>query len=68
MVTYYELETGKQYQKYQPNSVALWAKNIKFDDPDGPFTLVYASPSFSEQGAGPFNSVLIYKVNHEYKQ
>jgi len=66
MISYYDPETGKQFAEYQPDTVALWAKDIKFEDPDGPFTLVYASPSFSEQDAGWFNSVLIYKVNHEY--
>jgi len=68
IISYYEPGTDRQFREYQPNTVALWAKDIKFDDPDGPFTLVYASPSFSEQDAGWFNSVLIYKVNHEYKQ
>ena len=68
IISYYEPGTERQFREYQPNTVALWAKDIKFDDPDGPFTLVYASPSFSEQGAGWFHSVLIYKVNHEYKQ
>ena len=68
IISYYHPETGKQFAEYQPDTVALWAKDIKFVDPNGPFTLVYASPSFSEQDAGWFNSVLIYKVNHEYKQ
>ena len=68
IVSYYDPGTDRQFREYQPNTVALWAKDIKFEDPDGPFTLVYASPSFSEQDAGWFNSVLIYKVNHEYKQ
>ena len=68
IISYYDPGTDRQFREYQPNTVALWAKDIKFEDPDGPFTLVYASPSFSEQDAGWFNSVLIYKVNHEYKQ
>ena len=68
IVSYYDPGTERQFKEYQPNTVALWAKDIKFNDPDGPFTLVYASPSFSEQNAGWFHSVLIYKVNHEYKQ
>jgi len=68
IVSYYDPGTERQFKEYQPNTVALWAKDIKFNDPDGPFTLVYASPSFSEQNAGWFHSVLIYKVNHEYTQ
>ena len=68
IISYYDPGTDRQFREYQPKTIALWAKDIKFEDPDGPFTLVYASPSFSEQDAGWFNSVLIYKVNHEYKQ
>jgi len=68
IVSYYDPGTDRQFREYQPNTVALWVKDIKFEDPDGQFTLVYASPSFSEQGAGWFNSILIYKVNHDYKQ
>ena len=68
IVSYYDPGTERQFKEYQPNTVALWAKDIKFNDPYGPFTLVYASPSFSEQNAGWFHSVLIYKVNHEYTQ
>ena len=66
--SYFDPETMEQYFSYRNGLTALYVKDIKFQDPDGPFMLVYASPSFSEQGAGPFNSVLIYKVNHEYKQ
>ena len=58
----------EQYDSYKPGSSALYMKNIKLLDPDGPFTLVYASPSFSDktQGHGILSTILIYKINHDF--
>ena len=43
----------------------LYIKDIKLQDPDGPFNLVYASPSFSDE-SGRMITILIYQVNHDY--
>jgi len=33
---------------------------------DGPFQLVYVSPSFEMDAPGPLTGPLIYKINKEY--
>ena len=68
ILSYLDPQTNTQYQEYRPGTSALYVKDIKLADPDGPFILVYASPSFSDIEAGSMNAVLIYKVNHEYTQ
>ena len=56
----------EQYPSYRNGLTAMYVKDIKFQDPNGPFMLVYASPSFSETDAGVLQTVLIYKVNHDF--
>ena len=52
---------------YQQGYVPLYVKDIKFpSNSDGPFKLVYSSPSFNKTDAGPMISVLIYEVNKDY--
>ena len=52
---------------YQQGYVPLYVKDIKFpSNSDGPFKLVYSSPSFNRTDAGPMISVLIYEVNKDY--
>lgn len=51
---------------YSPGSTPLYGKDNKFSDPDGPFILVYASPSFHETGNGIMRTVLIYEINYDY--
>ena len=68
LATFIDIETMEYRDTYEYGLTALFMKDIKFTDPDGPFTLVYASPSFSEQGDGGMITVLIYKVNHNYMQ
>jgi dolichyl-diphosphooligosaccharide--protein glycosyltransferase len=56
-------------QQYQPGTVALYSKEIKYP-PDGgkdqPLKLVYASDSFNSTQPGLFFGVLIYQVNPNY--
>ena len=66
IITYLDPNTMEQYSNYQRGLIPLYVQDIKFHDLDGPFTLAYASPNFSEQNAGLLHSVLIYKVNHEF--
>ena len=52
---------------YQPGYVPLYVKDIKFpSNSDGPFKLVYSSPTFNRTDAGPMISILIYEVNKDY--
>ena len=52
---------------YQPGYVAIYVKDIKFpSNSDGPFKLVYSSPTFNRTDAGPMISILIYEVNKDY--
>ena len=67
IISYLDEDTMTQYDTYRPGLHALYVKDIKLQDPNGPFTLVYASPSFSETEAGILSTVLIYKVNHDFK-
>ena len=63
---YLDTNTMETQISYRDGLTAIYVKDIKLQDPDGPFMLVYASPSFSETDAGGFNTVLIYKVNHDF--
>ena len=64
--SYLDPTTMEQYSSYRNGLTAMYVKDIKFQDPNGPFMLVYASPRFSEIDSGGFNTVLIYKVNHDF--
>jgi len=68
LLTYVDIESMDYRDRYEYGLAALYIKDIRFIDPDGPFTLVYASPDFSETGTGSMITVLIYKVNHNYVQ
>ncbi len=64
--SYLDTTTMEQYTSYRNGLTAMYVKDIKFQDPNGPFMLVYASPSFSETDAGALQTILIYKVNHDF--
>jgi|TARA_B100001750_G_scaffold163978_1_gene132657 dolichyl-diphosphooligosaccharide--protein glycosyltransferase len=68
IVTYVDIDTMNYYENYRHGLTPLYIKDITLTDPDGPFTLEYASPSFHEQGDGSMLAVLIYKINHNYSQ
>jgi dolichyl-diphosphooligosaccharide--protein glycosyltransferase len=56
-----------QSETFKPGYTAIYVKDIKFPaDGDGPFQLVYVSPSFQIDAAGPLTGPLIYKINKEY--
>ena len=56
-----------QSETYKPGYTAIYVKNIKFPmNEDGPFQLVYVSPSFERDAPGPLTGPLIYKINKEY--
>ena len=56
-----------QSETFRQGWIAIYAKDIKFPaDGDGPFQLVYVSPSFEKDAPGPLIGPLIYKINKEY--
>jgi dolichyl-diphosphooligosaccharide--protein glycosyltransferase len=57
----------KQSDTFRPGYTAIYLKDIKFPmDGDGPFQLVYVSPSFELDAPGPMTGPIIYKINKEY--
>ena len=68
VVVYIDIDTLEYYNTYKPGLTTLYVKDIKFTDPDGPFVLEYASPSFYDEGDGSMLAVLIYKINHNFMQ
>jgi dolichyl-diphosphooligosaccharide--protein glycosyltransferase len=56
-----------QSETFKPGYAAIYVKDIKFPpDEQGPFQLVYVSPSFERNDVGPLTGPLIYKINKEY--
>jgi len=56
-----------QSETYKRGYTSIYVKDIKFPrDGNGPFQLVYVSPSFEMDAPGPLSGPLIYKVNKEY--
>ena len=56
-----------QSETFKPGYVTIYLKDIKFpSDGQGPFQLVYVSPSFEGDDTGPLTGPLIYKINKEY--
>jgi len=56
-----------QSETYKRGYTSIYVKDIKFPmNGDGPFQLVYVSPSFKMDAPGPLTGPLIYKINKEY--
>jgi len=56
-----------QSETFKPGYTSIYVKNVKFPiNEDGPFQLVYVSPSFEMDAPGPLTGPLIYKINKEY--
>jgi dolichyl-diphosphooligosaccharide--protein glycosyltransferase len=59
--------TEIQSETFKPGYTAIYVRDIKFpSDGDGPFQLVYVSPSFEDDNSGPITGAIIYKINKEY--
>jgi dolichyl-diphosphooligosaccharide--protein glycosyltransferase len=59
--------TENQSDTFKPGYTAIYVRDIKFpSDGDGPFQLVYVSPSFESDNSGPVTGAIIYKINKEY--
>ena len=59
--------TENQSETFTPGYTAIYVRDIKFPtDEDGPFQLVYVSPSFDSTESGIVTGAIIYKINKEY--
>jgi len=59
--------TENQSETFKPGYVAIYVRDIKFtSDSDGPFQLVYVSPSIKRDDGGTITGAVIYKINKEY--
>jgi len=59
--------TDLQSETFKPGYVAIYVRDIKFpSDGDGPFQLVYVSPSFESKNSGVVTGAIIYKINKDY--
>lgn len=59
---------NQQSDTYIPGMAGLYAKDIKYPaDGDGPFRIVYASPSFVSEQTGPMHGIFIYEINKDYQ-
>jgi len=59
--------TVNQSETFKLGYTAVYVRDIKFpSDGDGPFQLVYVSPSFESNNDGPITGAIIYKINKEY--
>ena len=59
--------TENQSETYVQGYTAIYLRDIKYPtNSDGPFQLVYVSPSFEGTTEGPITGALIYKINKEY--
>jgi len=57
----------RQSETFKPGYIPIYVKDVKFPpDEQGPFQLVYVSPSFERDEGGPLVGPLIYKINKEY--
>lgn len=64
---YVNFQTNQQSQTYQPGFTPVYVKDIKFPiDGDGPFRLVYSSPSFDVEKGGMMIGIFVYEINKDY--
>ena len=57
----------QQSASFVSGFIPIYEKEIKYPiNEDGPFKLVYASPSFTEEKSGPMIGVFVYEVNKDY--
>ena len=58
---------NQQSTSYQTGFTPVYTKNIKFPiNEDGPFRLVYSSPSFDVEKGGKLIGVFVYEINKDY--
>ncbi|WP_371504390.1 STT3 domain-containing protein [Nitrosopumilus adriaticus] len=66
-LAYANFNTNQQSATYQPGFTGIYIKDIKFpENGDGPFKLVYSSPSFDVEKGGHVIGVFVYEINKDY--
>jgi dolichyl-diphosphooligosaccharide--protein glycosyltransferase len=66
-VLYVDPITEEQSMTFKSGYVTVYVRDVKFPtNNEGPFELVYMSPSLDRTNAGNINGVIIYKVNQGY--
>ena len=56
-----------QSDTFKKGYIAIYVRDIKYpSDGQGPFQLVYASPSFEMDSPGELTGPIIYKINKDY--
>jgi len=66
---YADPSNDRIYDSYQNGLVPVYVPEIKYPtNGDGPFKLVYASPSIDRIDKGPITAILIYEINKDYKK
>jgi len=65
--SYIDFETNQQFLDYQHGATGIYVKDIKFPkDGNGPFKLVYSSPSLDIENGGPITAILVYEINNDF--
>jgi len=65
--SYVDFQTNQQFLDYQYGTTGIYVKDIKFPkDSNGPFKLVYSSPSLDIESGGPITAVLVYEINEDF--
>jgi len=66
-IGYIDSGSGLFSETYQPGSVGIYTKDIKFpSDGNGPLRLAYSSTSFEDENIGPILGIFIYEINKDY--
>ena len=66
-IGYIQSSSGLFSETFQPGSVGIYTKDIKFpSDGNGPLRLAYSSTSFEDENIGPILGIFIYEINKDY--
>ena len=67
LIGYVNFNTQQLSSEYVPGWTPVYEKKVKFSS-DGPFELVYSSPSYQASNSESMIGVFIYKINSDYKK
>ena len=60
-------DNNQQSLTYVPGFIPVYVSDVKYpSDGNGPLKLVYSSPSFTAQEAGPMIGIFVYEINSDY--
>ena len=61
--------TDTVFSDYREGLIPVYLPDMKYPpNGNGPFKLVYASPSIDRMDKGPITAILIYEINKDYKK